>query len=200
MKKTWTSSKICQKNWWIRYQLRLSGCLRESWKCEVSKEMSSRAPTRTSCVSQYFAWGRGRPIIVCGAPWPTAWRGKIISNFSRLGPTWCHTARSLARSFSSGKTSITNAKSTAVYAPSPHPEGCQRNKTNGFFVSMQEREREREREREKARERERERERELTKQDRHNHSQRVMPWADQTSGRCTHYQRCNPNKRYQNPR
>ena len=42
MKKSWTSSKICENNWWIHYRLRMQGCLCESGKSEVGKEMFAR--------------------------------------------------------------------------------------------------------------------------------------------------------------
>ena len=42
MKKTWTSSEICEQNWWIHYRLRMRGCLCESCKREVGKEMFSK--------------------------------------------------------------------------------------------------------------------------------------------------------------
>ena len=35
MKKTWASSEICEKNWWICYRLRMRGCLCEICKREV---------------------------------------------------------------------------------------------------------------------------------------------------------------------
>ena len=36
--KTWISSEVCQKKWWIRYRLRMRGCLCKSWKREAGKE------------------------------------------------------------------------------------------------------------------------------------------------------------------
>ena len=38
-KKTSTSSEVCEKNWWRCYRLRMRGCMRESCKREVGKEM-----------------------------------------------------------------------------------------------------------------------------------------------------------------
>ena len=86
-KKTWTSLKICEKNWWRRYRLCVRGCLCGSCKREVGKKMHARGrsqtPTKTPCVYQFIVSVRGgegtsNNIIVCGAPWPTAWRGKTL--------------------------------------------------------------------------------------------------------------------------
>ena len=84
-KKTWTSSETCEKNWWMCYRLRMWGCLCESWKRGVGKEMLAREgggrlqePTRTPACTYLKRRGRGRLIIVCGAPRPTAWRGNKI--------------------------------------------------------------------------------------------------------------------------
>ena len=41
-KKNWTSSEICEKNLWICSRLRVWGCLCESCKREVGKEMLAR--------------------------------------------------------------------------------------------------------------------------------------------------------------
>ena len=84
MKKTWTSSEICEKNWWIRFQLCM-GWLCESCKREVGKEMFARGGSggrgARKCPQEHLhvpTYGvGGRLIIICGAPRPTVWRGRI---------------------------------------------------------------------------------------------------------------------------
>ena len=72
-------------HWWIRYRLRLRGCLRESCKHEVGKEMFASGMLQSAHKNTlHVLWifcVRGRLLIGCGAPRPTAWRGNDFVSF-----------------------------------------------------------------------------------------------------------------------
>ena len=82
---TWTSSEICEKSWLICSRLRMRGCQCAILKREVGNLRNvrqrevGRSNKSTRCVPSYCAgqvWGgEGHIIVVCGAPWPTAWWG-----------------------------------------------------------------------------------------------------------------------------
>ena len=96
MKETYLSSEICEKNWWIRYRLHMRGCVCESCKREASvgKQMFTRGkgrgkegsqlPRRTPACTYLSRRGRGRLIIVCGVPRPTAWRGNNSASHKHM--------------------------------------------------------------------------------------------------------------------
>ena len=56
-------------------------------KCSPGRR--PQAPTRTPCVYRFIVPVRGHLIIVCGAPWPTAWLGKIYTSRSTISSAAC---------------------------------------------------------------------------------------------------------------